>query len=181
MKIKNLLYAGLIAVFALTGCALSGAASAAQSSASQTTAASTAKSKNKTADSPDSGSSSASGTAGSATGQSQTVTAAADPQGVYHKITAEEAKTMIDNGGVTIVDVRRPDEYAAQHIPGAINVPNEDISSDPPAALPDMDAVLLVHCRTGIRSKAASDKLIQMGYQNVYDFGGIVDWPYETE
>ena len=179
MKIKNLLYAGLIAVFALTGCARSGAASAAQSSASQTTAAPTAKSKNKTADSPDSGSSSASGTAGSATVQAQT--AAADPQGVYHKITAEEAKTMIDNGGVTIVDVRRPDEYAAQHIPGAINVPNEDISSDPPAALPDMDAVLLVHCRTGIRSKAAADKLIQMGYQNVYDFGGIVDWPYETE
>ena len=179
MKIKNLLYAGLIAVFALTGCARSGAASAAQTSASQTTAAPTAKSKNKTADSPDSGSSSASGTAGSATGQAQAVTA--DPQGVYHQITAEEAKTMIDNGGVTIVDVRRPDEYAAQHIPGAINVPNEDISSDPPAALPDMDAVLLVHCRTGIRSKAASDKLIQMGYQNVYDFGGIVDWPYETE
>lgn len=179
MKIKNLLYAGLIAVFALTGCARSGAASAAQTSASQTTAAPTSKSKNKTADSPDSGSSSASGTAGSATGQAQAVTA--DPQGVYHKITAEEAKTMIDNGGVTIVDVRRPDEYAAQHIPGAINVPNEDISSDPPAALPDMDAVLLVHCRTGIRSKAASDKLIQMGYQNVYDFGGIVDWPYETE
>ena len=179
MKIKNLLYAGLIAVFALTGCARSGAASAAQTSASQTTAAPTAKSKNKTADSPDSGSSSASGTAGSATGQAQAVTA--DPQGVYHKITAEEAKTMIDNGGVTIVDVRRPDEYAAQHIPGALNVPNEDISSDPPAALPDMDAVLLVHCRTGIRSKAASDKLIQMGYQNVYDFGGIVDWPYETE
>ena len=179
MKIKNLLYAGLIAVFALTGCARSGAASAAQTSASQTTAAPTAKSKNKTADSPDSGSSSASGTAGSATGHAQAVTA--DPQGVYHKITAEEAKTMIDNGGVTIVDVRRPDEYAAQHIPGAINVPNEDISSDPPAALPDMDAVLLVHCRTGIRSKAASDKLIQMGYQNVYDFGGIVDWPYETE
>ena len=179
MKIKNLLYAGLIAVFALTGCARSGAASAAQTSASQTTAAPTAKSKNKTADSPDSGSSSASGTAGSATGQAQAVTA--DPQGVYHKITAEEAKTMIDNGGVTIVDVRRPDEYAAQHIPGAINVPNEDISSDPPAALPDMDAVLLVHCRTGIRSKAASDKLIQMGYQNVYDFGGIVDWTYETE
>ena len=173
MKIKNLLYAGLIAVFALTGCARSGAASAAQTSASQTTAAPTAKSKNKTADSPDSGSSSASGTAGSATGQAQAETAAADPQGVYHKITAEEAKT--------IVDVRRPDEYAAQHIPGAINVPNEDISSDPPAALPDMDAVLLVHCRTGIRSKAASDKLIQMGYQNVYDFGGIVDWPYETE
>ena len=172
MKMKNLLYAGLIAVFALTGCARSGAASAAPSSASQPPAAPTAKSNNKT---------SASGTAGSATGQAQAVTTAADPQGVYHKITAEEAKTMIDNGGVTIVDVRRPDEYAAQHIPGAVNVPNEDINSEPPASLPDLDAVLLVHCRTGIRSKAASDKLIQMGYQNVYDFGGIVDWPYETE
>lgn len=181
MKIKHLLYAGLIAVFALTGCARSGAPSASQSPASQTTAAPAAKSKNETADSPESGLPSASGTADSTSSRSQTGTAAADLQGVYHKITAEEAKNMIDNGGVTIVDVRRPDEYAAQHIPGAVNVPNEDISSEPPAALPDPDAVLLVHCRTGIRSKAASDKLIQMGYRNVYDFGGIVDWPYETE
>lgn len=99
----------------------------------------------------------------------------------YHKITAEEAKKMMDEGGVTIVDVRRADEYAAKHIPGAILVPNESIKEEQPEALPDKDAVLLIHCRTGIRSKDASDKLVAMGYKNVYDFGGINDWTYETE
>lgn len=99
----------------------------------------------------------------------------------YHKITAEEAKKMIDEGGVIVVDVRRADEYAQKHIPGAVLVPNEDIGEEQPELLPDKDAVLLVHCRTGIRSKQASDKLVELGYTNVYDFGGIEDWPYETE
>lgn len=98
----------------------------------------------------------------------------------YHKIDSEEAKRMLDEGGVTVVDVRTPQEYAEGHIPGAVNVPNEEIGSEPPALLADKEAVLLIHCRTGVRSKAASDKLVGMGYQNVYDFGGIVDWPYET-
>ena len=87
---------------------------------------------------------------------------------------------MMDKGGVTVVDVRRSDEYAAGHIPGSILVPNEEIADVQPEALPDLDATLLVHCRTGIRSKQASDKLVAMGYKHVYDFGGIVDWPYET-
>lgn len=98
----------------------------------------------------------------------------------YHKITAEEAKEMIDEGDVTVVDVRRADEYKAGHIPGSVLVPNEEIKDEQPEELPDLDAVLLVHCRTGIRSKQASDKLVEIGYKNVYDFGGIVDWPYET-
>lgn len=98
----------------------------------------------------------------------------------YHKITASEAKAMMDKGGVTVVDVRREDEYAAGHIPGSILVPNEGIRDTQPEELPDLDAVLLVHCRTGVRSKQASDKLLEIGYKNVYDFGGIVDWPYET-
>jgi len=102
-------------------------------------------------------------------------------EAAYHKITAEEAKKMMDEGGVTVVDVRRADEYAAKHIPGAILVPNESIKEEQPEALPDKDAVLLIHCRTGIRSKDASDKLVAMGYKNVYDFGGINDWTYETE
>lgn len=101
-------------------------------------------------------------------------------ESVYHKISAEEAKTMMDKGGVTVVDVRREDEYAAGHIPGSILVPNEGIRDTQPEELPDLDAVLLVHCRTGVRSKQASDKLLEIGYKNVYDFGGIVDWPYET-
>lgn len=99
----------------------------------------------------------------------------------YRKITAAEAKSMMDRGGVTVVDVRRADEYAEKHIPGAVLVPNESIGSEPPALLPDKNAVLLVHCRTGVRSRQASLKLVSLGYTNVYDFGGIVDWPYETE
>lgn len=98
----------------------------------------------------------------------------------YRKITAEEAKKMIDEGGVTVVDVRREGEYKAGHIPGSILVPNETIEEEAAEALPDKDAVLLVHCRTGIRSKQASDKLVKLGYKHIYDFGGIVDWPYET-
>lgn len=104
----------------------------------------------------------------------------AQGESAYHKITASEAKAMMDQGGVTVVDVRREDEYAAGHIPGSILVPNEGIRDTQPEELPDLDAVLLVHCRTGVRSKQASDKLLEIGYKNVYDFGGIVDWPYET-
>lgn len=115
--------------------------------------------------------------AGAAPGQDNM---AAQGESVYHKISAEEAKAMMDKGGVTVVDVRREDEYAAGHIPGSILVPNEGIRDTQPEELPDLDAVLLVHCRTGVRSKQASDKLLEIGYKNVYDFGGIVDWPYET-
>ncbi|MBS6642328.1 MAG: rhodanese-like domain-containing protein [Clostridiaceae bacterium] len=99
----------------------------------------------------------------------------------YHKITAEEAKKMMDEEDVIVVDVRRADEYSVKHIPGAVLVPNESIKDEQPEALPDKEAILLVHCRTGIRSKDASDKLVAMGYENVYDFGGINDWTYETE
>lgn len=101
-------------------------------------------------------------------------------EGAYHKISATEAKRMMDTGGVTVVDVRRRDEYTAGHIAGAILVPNEEIASVQPELLPKLDAVLLVYCRTGVRSKQAADKLVKLGYQNVYDMGGIVDWPYET-
>ena len=84
----------------------------------------------------------------------------------YHKITAEEAKEMMDQGDVTIVDVRTEEEYAEKHIPGAVLVPNESIGEDAPAELPDKNAVLLLHCRTGIRSKEASDKLVSLGYKH---------------
>lgn len=115
-----------------------------------------------------------------ANSRSQELSGEADTE-AYHRITAEEAKKMIDEGGVIIVDVRRADEYEKKHIPGAVLVPNENIGEEPPELLPDKDAVLLVHCRTGVRSKQASDKLVELGYSNVYDFGGIADWPYETE
>lgn len=99
----------------------------------------------------------------------------------YHKITAEEAKEMMDEGNLIIVDVRTEEEYTEAHIPKAILVPNESIDSSVTEVLPDKDEVLLVYCRTGVRSKQASDKLVELGYTKVYDFGGIVDWPYEKE
>lgn len=95
-------------------------------------------------------------------------------------IKAEEAKKMIDKGGVTIVDVRRPDEFAAGHIKNAVNVPNETIGTEKPKELTNVNATLLVYCRTGIRAADASAKLVSMGYKNVYDMGGIRDWPYEV-
>ena len=100
----------------------------------------------------------------------------------YHKITAEEAKARIDSGDpLLIVDVRTAEEFAAGHIPGAINVPNEGILDEMPVELPDKNAETLIYCRSGRRSKEAADKLVAMGYTAVYDFGGIIDWPYETE
>lgn len=98
----------------------------------------------------------------------------------YRKITAEEGKTLMDAGGVVVVDVRRADEYEAGHIPGAVNVPNESIGDAQPAELPDLDAALIVYCRTGVRSKQTADKLVELGYTSVSDMGGIVDWSYDT-
>lgn len=99
----------------------------------------------------------------------------------YQKITAGDAKAMMDEGSVTIVDVRTAEEYAGGHVPDAVNVPNESIQDAAPDSLPQKDAVLLVYCRSGRRSAEASQKLSGLGYENVYDFGGINDWPYETE
>ena len=100
----------------------------------------------------------------------------------YHKITQEQAKErMTKNPKVIILDVRTPQEYKDGHIDKAINVPNEDINTTPPKELPDKNAEILVYCRSGHRSKQASDKLVKMGYKHIYDFGGITTWPYETE
>ncbi|NCB62807.1 MAG: rhodanese-like domain-containing protein [Clostridia bacterium] len=100
--------------------------------------------------------------------------------GEYHKITAEEANKMMEEQEVTIVDVRTKAEYEEGHVPGAVLIPNESIGSEPPEALTDKEANLLVYCRSGRRSKEAADKLLALGYQNVYDFGGIIDWPYDV-
>ena len=98
----------------------------------------------------------------------------------YTQITQEEAKVMMDkNDGHIIVDVRRQDEYDAGHIPGAILIPNESIGCDSPEALPDYDQIILIYCRTGNRSKQASEKLAAMGYTNIYEFGGINTWTGE--
>lgn len=80
-------------------------------------------------------------------------------------------------GDYLIVDVRRPDEFAAGHIPNAINVPNETISDVEPAELPDKKQVIYVYCRSGRRSKEASEKLVALGYTHIIEFGGIISWP----
>lgn len=100
----------------------------------------------------------------------------------YKKITAEEAKERMDKDDkVVILDVRTEEEYQEGHVPGAIVIPNETISSEPLEELPDMDQVILVYCRSGNRSAQAAKKLAEAGYTQVYDFGGIIDWPYDTE
>lgn len=99
----------------------------------------------------------------------------------YKQISQDEAKEMMtrDDGHI-IVDVRRQDEYDAGHIPGAILIPNESIDKERPKELPDLDQIILVYCRSGRRSKEASEKLAKMGYTNIYEFGGIITWPGET-
>ena len=95
----------------------------------------------------------------------------------YTQIDQETAKLMMElDDGHVIVDVRRQDEYDAGHIPGAILIPNESITDSQPEELPDLNQVILVYCRTGRRSKEASQKLYDIGYKNVFEFGGIVDW-----
>ena len=100
----------------------------------------------------------------------------------YKSITMDEAKQIFETeGDYIILDVRRADEYASGHIHGAINVANEDISSVPPEELPDKNQLLYVYCRSGRRSKEASAKLAQMGYTNIIEIGGILDWTGEIE
>lgn len=95
----------------------------------------------------------------------------------YRQITMEEAaKRMEQEPAAIILDVRRPDEYQAGHIPGAINIPNETIGSEALPQLPDKDQAILVYCRSGNRSKQASEKLAALGYTQVLEFGGILDW-----
>ena len=95
----------------------------------------------------------------------------------YKQISQDKAmKIMDEESGYLIVDVRRPDEFAEGHIEGAINVPNEGIAEEMPEELPDKDQLLLIYCRTGRRSKEASEKLAKIGYKNVYEFGGINTW-----
>lgn len=95
----------------------------------------------------------------------------------YTQISQDEAMEMMkaDDGHI-IVDVRRLDEYEQGHIPGAILIPNESIGTVRPDELPDLDQIILIYCRSGKRSKQASQKLFEMGYTNIYEFGGINTW-----
>lgn len=95
-------------------------------------------------------------------------------------ISQEEAREMMarDDGHI-VLDVRRLDEFEAGHIPGAVCLPNEDIGTEPPEELPDLDQIILIYCRSGNRSKQAAQKLAEMGYTKVFEFGGIIDWTGE--
>lgn len=96
----------------------------------------------------------------------------------YRKITQEEAaQIMAGDEDFLLLDVRMEEEYDEGHIPGAINLPNEDIDTEPPEALPDKNQMILVYCRSGRRSREASEKLAALGYTQVLEFGGIITWP----
>ena len=99
----------------------------------------------------------------------------------YRQISMDEAVTMMaEETCYIILDVRRPDEFAAGHIPNAINVPNETIGTGEIPELPNKDQLIMVYCRSGRRSKEASEKLVKLGYTNIVEFGGILDWKGET-
>ena len=99
----------------------------------------------------------------------------------YEQITAEDAKKLMDTeSDYIIVDARTEEEYAEGHIPGAILIPEYEIADRAQSELPDKDQLILVYCRSGRRSKIASQALSDLGYTNVKEFGGIIDWPYDV-
>ena len=105
-----------------------------------------------------------------------------DQEAVYVNITAGEAKEIMDTEeGYVILDVREQDEYDAGHISGAILIPYTQIEAKANEMLPDKDQLILVYCRSGRRSKIAAEALAELGYTNIKEFGGILDWPYEVE
>ena len=103
-------------------------------------------------------------------------------ENTYQQITQEEAKNMMDTQEAIVLDVREQDEFDAGHIPGAVLLPVGTITKDSAAAvIPELDSVVLVYCRSGNRSKKASQALVDLGYTGIYEFGGINTWPYEVE
>ena len=105
-----------------------------------------------------------------------------DQGAVYVNITAEEAKEIMDTeDGYIILDVRTQEEYDQGHIPGAVLIPDTEIEAKAEEVLTDKDQLLLIYCRSGRRSKLAAEALVELGYTNIKEFGGIIDWPYEVE
>ena len=108
-------------------------------------------------------------------------TSALAPAGGYEQISQQAAKELMDTQtNYVILDVRTQEEYDLGHIPGAILIPNEVIQEEAEATLADKEQLILVYCRSGRRSKEAAQKLVDLGYTNVKEFGGIIDWPYQT-
>lgn len=99
----------------------------------------------------------------------------------YKQISGAEAKALMDSeSGYIIIDARTQEEYDEGHIPGAILIPEYEIADRAEKELPDKDQLILVYCRSGRRSKIAAEELVKLGYTNVKEFGGIIDWEYET-
>ena len=116
------------------------------------------------------------------------LTACAQPEedqqqeAVYVNITAQEAKQIMDTQeGYVILDVRSQEEFDGGHIPGAILIPDTEITEKAEQVLTDKNQLILVYCRSGRRSKLAAEALVELGYTNIKEFGGIIDWPYEVE
>lgn len=102
-------------------------------------------------------------------------------EAVYVSITAEQAKEIMDSQeNYIILDVRAQKEYDEGHIPGAILIPHEEITEKAGSIFPHKDQLILVYCRSGRRSKLAAEALVKLGYTNIKEFGGIIDWPYEV-
>ena len=100
---------------------------------------------------------------------------------IYRKISAEEAREIMESSDdYILLDVRTEEEYREKRIDGAILIPDYEMTDRAVSELPDKNAVILIYCRSGQRSANAAKKLVQIGYTNIYDFGGIIDWPYET-
>ena len=103
-------------------------------------------------------------------------------ENTYQQITQEEAKNMMDTQETIVLDVREQDEFDTGHIPGAVLLPVGTITKDTAdAVIPELDSVVLVYCRSGNRSKKASQALVDLGYTGIYEFGGINTWLYEVD
>ena len=120
------------------------------------------------------------GIIGGADGPTSIIVAEKGEKAMYEQITAENAKKIMDSGEEHIIlDTREQDEFDSGHIPGAILIPYTEIENKAEEMLPDKDKLILVYCRSGRRSKIAAEALSKLGYTNVKEFGGIIDWPYE--
>ncbi|MBO5454088.1 MAG: rhodanese-like domain-containing protein [Clostridia bacterium] len=122
------------------------------------------------------------GIIGGADGPTSIIVAEKGEKAMYEQITAENAKKIMDSGEEHIIlDTREQDEFDSGHIPGAILIPYTEIENKAEEIIPDKDKLILVYCRSGRRSKIAAESLAKLGYTNVKEFGGIIDWPYEVE
>ena len=122
------------------------------------------------------------GIIGGADGPTSIIVAEKGEKAMYEQITAIDAKKIMDSGEEHIIlDAREQDEFDEGHIPGAILIPYTEIENKAEEMLPDKDKLILVYCRSGRRSKIAAENLAKLGYTNVKEFGGIIDWPYEVE